>query len=116
MLETRADKRASFIWRIYLPVIFFMYGLLLGIPLMFKLHTIFIILFRNCIFPAGKTTSANGWLLCLFSFQCFVYVSSATKPLLKSPQCNKSILYKLSCYCFRNRSIHMKKEMEQAVQ
>ncbi len=30
VLETRAGKRSSIIWRLYLPVIFFVYGVLLG--------------------------------------------------------------------------------------
>ena len=32
VLETRADKRATLIWQIYLPVIFTVYALLLGMP------------------------------------------------------------------------------------
>ena len=33
VLETRAGKRSNFIWRAYLPLTFFAYGLLLGIAL-----------------------------------------------------------------------------------
>ena len=104
VLEARASKRANLIWLLYLPVIFFVYGFVLGriffsfslfpvppsLPLSLSLlpplsHSLFFLWsIRYYLFATRSCFICVVRILCLLSCKCLVHVSSPSELLHQS--------------------------------
>ena len=105
VLEARASKRANLIWLLYLPVIFFVYGFVLGriffsfslfpvlpsLPLppspsfpLSLIHCSFLWSIRYYLFATRSCFICVVRILCLLSCKCLVHVSSPSELLHQS--------------------------------